>query len=117
MPEKLRIPVPDPLGLLEDLTEGAPVQLFDPLIQRETVKDVREEPLTGDQTEMYTHHLEQALRYAPCPGCKTVVIGGLTSAEIFKRMEETGMSVKEMDNAEIKKIKQYVKEKYGQAIQ
>uniref|UniRef100_A0A6M3M856 Uncharacterized protein n=1 Tax=viral metagenome TaxID=1070528 RepID=A0A6M3M856_9ZZZZ len=113
MPEKIRIPVPDPFGLLEDLTEGAPVQLFDPLIKREAVK---EEPLSGDQNEMYTHHLEQALRYAPCPGCKKVVIGGLTSAEIYKRMEETGMSVKDMDDAEIQKIKQYVKDKYGQVI-
>jgi len=107
---KLRIPVPDPFGILEDLTEGAPVQLFDPIIPREMEK---EEPLSGDQVEMYTHHLEQALRHAPCPGCKKVVIGGLTSAEIFKRMEETGMSVKEMDDAEIEKIKQFVKDKYG----
>ena len=116
MPDKIRIPVPDPLGLLEDLTEGAPVQLFDPFIPRvpHTRGDEPEpEPeLSGDQTEMYTHHLEQALRYAPCPGCKKVVMGGLTTAEVYKRMEETGMSVKEMEGAEIEKIKQHVKEKY-----
>lgn len=111
MSGKIRFPFPDPLGLLESLTEDAPVQLFDPLVPRETVND--EPVLSGNQTEMYTHHLEQALRHAPCPGCKKVVMGGLTSAEIFKYMEETGMSAKDIDDEVIEKIKQHVKEKYG----
>lgn len=108
----IRLPVPDPLGLLEDLTDGGPVQLYDPLVPREMVTDP-EEVLTGDQVEMYTHHLEQALRHAPCPGCKKVVMGGLTTAEIFKYMEETGMSAKDIGDDVIEKIKQHVKEKYG----
>ena len=111
MPENIRLPVPDPFGLLEDLTKDAPVQLFDPLVPRESVEDPADE-LSGDQVEMYTHHLEQALRHAPCPGCKKVVMGGLTTAEIFKYMEETGMSAKEIDDAEIEKIKQRVRDKY-----
>jgi len=104
---KFQIPVPDPLGLLEKITEDGPVQLFDPLVPRET-----EPELSGDQVEMYTHHLEQALKHAPCPGCKKVVMGGLTTAEIFKYMEETGLAAKDIDEAEIEKIKKHVKEKY-----
>lgn len=111
MSKKIRFPVPDPFGLLESLTEDAPVQLFDPLVPRETVND--EPVLSGNQTEMYTHHLEQALRHAPCPGCKKVVMGGLTSAEIFKYMEETGMSAKDIDDEVMEKIKQRVRDKYG----
>ena len=110
MAEKVRLPVPDPFGILEDLTEDASVQLFDPFVPHEKVKD--EPTLSGDQVQMYTHHLEQALRHAPCPGCKKVVIGGLTTAEIFKYMEETGLSAKNIDDAVIEKIKQNVKEKY-----
>ena len=109
---KKRFPVPDPLGILESITQDAPVQLFDPITSHETTKD--EEPeLSGDQVEMYTYHLEQALRHAPCAGCKKMVMGGLTTAKIFEHMEDTGLSAKDIDDAEIEKIKSDVKEMYG----
>lgn len=111
MPKNIRVPVPDPFGLLEDLTKDSPVQLFDPLVPRKSVEDPAEE-LSGDQVEMYTHHLEQALRHAPCPGCKKVVLGGLTTAEIFKYMEETGLPAKDIDDEIIENIKKHVKDKY-----
>ena len=112
MHDKKRFPVPDPLGILENITQDAPVQLFDPITSRETTKD--EEPeLSGDQVEMYTDHLEQALRHAPCAGCKKMVMGGLTTAKIFEHMEDTGLSAKDIDDAEIEKIKSDVKEMYG----
>ena len=112
MPDKLRLPIPDPLGIIESITEGAPVQLFDPITSQESSKDISPE-LSGDQVEMYTYHLEQALRHAPCPGCRKMVMGGLTTAQIYQHMEDTGLSAKDIDDAEIEKIKRNVKEKYG----
>lgn len=112
MSEKARFPVPDPLGILESITQDAPVQLFDPITSREAAKEDPSD-LTGDQIEMYNYHLEQALRHAPCPGCKKMVMGGLTTAKIFEHMEDTGLSAKDIDDAQIEKIKSDVKEKYG----
>ena len=112
MSGKARFPIPDPLGILESITQDAPVQLFDPITSHEPAKDEPPE-LTGDQVEMYTYHLEQALRHAPCPGCKKIVMGGLTTAKIYEHMEDTGLSAKDIDGAQIEKIKSDVKEKYG----
>lgn len=112
MPETIRLPIIDPFGIIESITEGAPVQLFDPITSQEQSKDKPLE-LTGDQVEMYTYHLEQALRHAPCPGCKKMVMGGLTTAQIYQHMEDTGLSAKDIDDADIEKIKSNVKEKYG----
>ncbi len=112
MPDRLRLPIIDPLGIIESITEGTPVHLFDPITSQESSKGKPPE-LSGDKVEMYTYHLEQALRHAPCPGCRKMVMGGLTTAQIYQHMEDTGLSAKDIDDAEIEKIKHNVKEKYG----
>ena len=123
MQERIRIPVPDPLGILGDLTKDMPVVLFDPLkdagemelAKRES--EVREgggkESYIDTKIEQYTHHLHEALRYAPCPGCRQLVISALVGVEIFKRMEQLGMKREDFTDDEIQRIKREIEQKYG----
>ena len=123
MQERIRIPVPDPLGILGDLTKDMPVVLFDPLkdagemelAKRES--EVREgegkESYIDTKIEQYTYHLHEALRYAPCPGCRQLVISALVGVEIFKRMEQLGMKREEFTDDEIQRIKREIEQKYG----
>jgi len=123
MQERIRIPIPDPLGILGDLTKDMPVVLFDPLkdagemelAKRES--EVREgegkESYIDTKIEQYTHHLHEALRYAPCPGCRQLVISALVGVEIFKRMEQLGMKREEFTDDEIQRIKREIEQKYG----
>lgn len=122
MKEQIRIPVPDPLGILGDLTKDMPVVLFDPLKdagEMEKAKqesEVREgagkESIIDTKIRNYTHHLEEALRYAPCPGCRTLVVSALVGVEIYKRMEQLGMKREEFTDEEIQKIKREIEQKY-----
>ena len=109
----IRIPVIDPLGLLESATKNSPVQLFDPVLGGKKEVVAQPEP-EDDGITVYKHHLKEALRHAPCPGCKKLVTGALVGVEIFEKMEETGVGVKEISQEEIEKIKQSVQEKYGE---
>jgi len=123
MQERIRIPIPDPLGILGDLTKDMPVVLFDPLkdagemelAKRES--EVREgegkESYIDTKIEQYTHHLHEALRYAPCPGCRQLVISALVGVEIFKRMEQLGMKREDFTDEEIQRIKREIEQKYG----
>lgn len=121
--EKLRIPIPDPLGILGKATEKMPIVLYDPLHDAGEMVEARKGELTvaekkgggyvESNIENYTYHLEKALKYAPCPGCRTLVLGALVGVEIYRRMEEQGMKREEFTEAEIEKIKKEVEEKYG----
>lgn len=123
MQEKIRIPVPDPLGILGDLTKDMPVVLFDPLKdagEMEKAKkesEVREEPsqesIMDTRIRNYTHHLEQALKYAPCPGCRNLVVSALVGVEIYKMMEQEGRKREEFTDDEIQKIKREIEQKYS----
>lgn len=123
MQEQIRIPVPDPLGILGDLTKDMPVVLFDPLKnagEMEKAKqesEVREEPskenIIDTKIRNYTHHLEQALKYAPCPGCRNLVVSALVGVEIYKMMELEGRKREEFTDDEIQKIKREIEQKYS----
>lgn len=115
----IRIPVPDPLGIFEDITKNAPVKLFDPVLGGKKEPVVPPAPLAQPEPELdeigrYKHHLSEAYRYAPCPGCKKLVTGALVGVEIFEKMEETGVGAKDISQDDIEKIKQSVKDKYGE---
>ncbi|MFH0904245.1 MAG: hypothetical protein V1854_03545 [Methanobacteriota archaeon] len=123
MQDKIRIPVPDPFGILGDLTKDMPVVLFDPLKNaREMEKakqesEVREEPskesIIDTKIRNYTFHLQEALKYAPCPGCRQLVISALVGVEIYKMMEQEGRTREEFTEEEIQKIKREIEEKYS----
>ncbi len=121
MPEQIRIPVPDPLGIFGDLTKDMPVVLFDPLknageMEKEKqeleVRDAKES-IVDTKIRNYTYHLEQALKYAPCPGCRHLVVSALVGVEIYKMMEQEGRKREEFTEEEIQKIKREIEQKYS----
>uniref|UniRef100_A0A6M3M9G5 Uncharacterized protein n=1 Tax=viral metagenome TaxID=1070528 RepID=A0A6M3M9G5_9ZZZZ len=125
MQERIRIPVPDPLGILGDLTKDMPVVLFDPLKnagemeqakakqESEVREDAGKESYIDTKIDQYTFHLHEALKYAPCPGCRQLVISALVGVEIFKRMEQLGMKREEFTDDEIQRIKREIEQKYS----
>lgn len=123
MQERIRIPVPDPLGILGDLTRDMPVVLFDPLKdagemeQAKKESEVREdkgkESIIDTKIEQYTFHLQEALKYAPCPSCRQLVVSALVGVEIYKMMEQQGRKREEFTDEEIQKIKREIEQKYG----
>lgn len=125
MQERIRIPIPDPFGILGDLTRDMPVVLFDPLkdageMEQAKAKQefgVREDSgrdsIIDTKIEQYTLHLQEALKSAPCPGCRQLVISALVGVEIFKRMEQLGMKREEFTDDEIQKIKREIEQNYG----
>lgn len=123
MEEKIRIPIPDPLGIFGDLTKDMPFVLFDPLINAAEIEktietsEVRDGPEDESPSDVkirkYTYHLEQALKFAPCPGCKQLILSSLVGVEIFKAMEKNDLKREDFTDEEIQNIKKRVYEKYG----
>lgn len=125
MKEQIRIPIPDPFGILGDLTRDMPVVLFDPLkdageMEQAKAKQesgVREgegkESIVDTKIRNYTHHLEEALKFSPCSGCRSLIISSLVGLEIFKRMEQLGMKREQFTDDEIQKIKREIEQKYS----
>ena len=123
MQDKIRIPVPDPFGILGDLTKDMPVVLFDPLKDAKEMEkekqesEVREgagkESIVDTKIRNYTHHLEMALKYAPCPGCRNLVVSALVGVEIYKMMEQEGRTREEFTDDEIQRIKREIEQKYS----
>lgn len=125
MQERIRIPIPDPLGILGDLTKDMPLVLFDPLKdagEMEQAKAKQEsgvrkgsgkESIIDIKIRNYTYHLEEALKYSPCPGCRQLILSALVGVEIFRRMEENGMKREDFTDDEIQKIKREIEQKYS----
>lgn len=121
MPEQIRIPIPDPLGIFGDLTKDMPVVLFDPLKDAGEIEQAKQESEVRDSKESivdtnirnYTYHLEMALKYAPCPGCRNLVVSALVGVEIYKMMEQEGRRREEFTDDEIQKIKREIEQKYS----
>jgi len=126
MQERIRIPIPDPLGILGDLTKDMPVVLFDPLKdagemeqakakqEAEVREDGGRESIVDTKIRNYTHHLQEALKFSPCPGCRSLIISALVGTEIFKRMEQLGMKREDFTDDEIQRIKREIEQKYGE---
>lgn len=120
MPEQIRIPVPDPFGLLGDLTKDMPVVLFDPLKnagemeheKQESVVREDKEDIVDKKIRKYTYHLQEALKFSPCPGCRQLIISALVGVEIYKMMEQEGRTREEFTDEEIQKIKREIEQKY-----
>lgn len=124
MLEKIRIPVPDPLGILGDLTKDMPVVLFDPLKnagEMEKAKqesEVREdkESIVDTKIAKYRQNMEQALINAPCKGCKALALSGLTSVEIYQEMSQEGKSRSDFSDKDVEEIKKRVEERYKEHL-
>ncbi len=123
MQDRIRIPIPDPLGILGDLTKDMPVVLFDPLKdaneidnakkEAEVREDSGKEDIIDAKIKRYTYHLQEALKNAPCSGCRQLVISALVGVEIYKMMEQEGRTREDFTDEEIQRIKQEIEEKYG----
>lgn len=123
MPEQIRIPIPDPFGILGDLTKDMPVVLFDPLKdagEMEKAKqesEVREgegkESIVDTKINEYEYHLKEALKVAPCSGCKALVTSALVGLAIYKRMDKEGMKREDFTDDEIQRIKREIEQKYS----
>ena len=105
--KRARIPLPDPLGLLEDLSGG---RVVDPLRLAKEMRDAKEgrDP-ADDQVDLYVHHLEQAYLHAPCPGCVSLTESALVGAEIYRRMEEKGVTKEEVKDKELDDVRESVR--------
>lgn len=106
---KLRIPAPDPLGILETITDGT---FFDPIAHalahaadsrhaaetaRVDVSRVPPDLLPDDmKIDKYMDLLKQAHRVAPCKGCKGLVESALTGAMVYKKMQESGLTAEDI---------------------
>ncbi|MDP2217180.1 MAG: hypothetical protein Q8J68_07845 [Methanolobus sp.] len=66
-----------------------------------------------DKTEQYRYHLEEALRFSPCAGCKSLTIASLVGLEIFDVMQREGKDRKDFTDEEIDRIRKGVEAKYG----
>lgn len=123
MQERIRIPVPDPLGILGDLTKDMPIVLYDPLkdagemeqakAKQESGAGSGKESIVDTKIRNYTYHLQEALKFSPCPGCRNLIISALIGVEIFKRMEQLGMKREDFTDEEIQKIKREIEQKYS----
>lgn len=80
--------------------------------KRMTVSDSTPDYLK-DKTEKYEYHLQEALRNAPCPGCKNLTIAGLVGLEIYKQMEQQGKAREDFTDAEVERIRKQVEARYG----
>jgi len=101
------IPFPDPFGVLENITDGF---LYDPIMQGAEIKkettSLTESVPSEARPEMevairkdvddYVKYLRKAYVAAPCPGCKKLVESALVGAEVYREMERTGKTVKEV---------------------
>lgn len=123
MQEQIRLPIPDPLGVLGEITRDMPVVLFDPLKDAKDIDSSKQESEVRDgpakeniidtKIKNYTYHLEQALKFAPCPGCRNLVISALVGVEIYKMMERDGKTREDFTDQEIQKIKREIEQRYG----
>lgn len=117
MVEKIRLPVPDPFGVLGEITKDMPVVLFDPIKDaRDMDESVHEsgENFVDAKIKNYEFHLQQALKFAPCPGCRKLVISALVGVEIYKMMEMQGKTREEITENEIQRIKTEIEQKYSE---
>lgn len=107
---KIKIPAPDPLGILELITGG---RFYDPLL---SVLKVKEQgvPVTGfdGQVDRYLQHLYKAYQTAPCNGCKTLVESAIVGAEVYRTMQAEGLTPEQLraDETRINEIKEKVKQ-------
>lgn len=67
----------------------------------------------ADKTEQYRHHLEAALKVAPCSGCKNLTVASLVGLEIFKQMEQQGKAREDFTDVEVERIRKQVEARYG----
>lgn len=123
MAGKLRIPFPDPLGVLKEITKGMPIETFDPLKnagemfrrggeQRSVLKEDSTD-YVDEQVRMYKYHVQEALKHAPCSGCRKIQISALVAVRIYEEMVKGGKKREEFTHEEIERIKKEIEEKYG----
>jgi len=115
---KQPVRLPDPLGILEALSGGG---IRDPyslpaLLNRGKEQSAPAAPPPRDfngKVEQYLTHLYAAYRVAPCDGCKGYVESAITAAEVFRVMQDEGITVEQVRNdpSTIDQIKEKVKKK------
>lgn len=66
-----------------------------------------------DKLKLYEFHLHEALKNAPCNGCKNLVTAALVGLEVYKTMSGSGRSRADISEEEIQRIKADVERKSG----
>lgn len=66
-----------------------------------------------DKIDRYRAALQEAMRNAPCGGCKRLVLSALVGLAIFEAMSESGKSREDISDADIDRIKKEVEQKYA----
>lgn len=92
MAKKARIPVPDPLGVLEELTENGPIQLWDPL--RAEIFGEEE----GSEVDEALEHIKKAAESLECDFCKGLNVNlseYLMKYDIIKKLQKEGRTIEE----------------------
>lgn len=108
------IPIPDPLGILEGLTDG---RFFDPLLSslQAAREDEPEPPTAGEsmegQVRVYITLLEQAYKVAPCASCRGKVESALVAAYVYQEIQRSGKSVEQITEDDLDRIRKEVKER------
>jgi len=121
--ERQRIPVPDPFGILESLTNGTfydPVRamMSQPVFGREEEKAIGPPPdllPEEERIDRYIKLLEQAYQVAPCKGCQALVESAITGAEVYREMEQAGMTAEQVrgDEEFMKSVREMVSKRLG----
>jgi hypothetical protein len=111
---ELKIPAPDPLGILEALTGG---RFYDPIRSSLTSKTEKQGISVGfdGQVDRYLGHLYDAYKVAPCNGCKSLVESAIVGAEVYRTMQAEGLTTDQLraDESKITAIKENVKRRLG----
>lgn len=66
-----------------------------------------------DKIKLYEFHLQEALKNAPCQGCKNLVTAAIVGLEIYKTMSRSDRSRADISDEEIQRIKADVERKSG----
>jgi len=110
---KVKIPAPDPLGILEVISGG---RFYDPIhavLSSTTRVPEPEVPATGfdGRVDQYLQHLYKAYKVAPCDGCKSLVESAIVGAEVYRTMQVEGLTTDQLrvDETKITAIKENVK--------
>lgn len=119
---RIKLPIPDPLGIIERATEDAPIQFWDPIAERtfhrtiepsEEIKEFIEERIekTEEDIDKALEHIKKAAESLECDFCKGLNVNlseYLMKYNIIKRLEDEGHSLEE--------AKRIYEEKYADEV-
>jgi hypothetical protein len=115
---KLKIPIPDPLGILEKATEDEPIQFWDPLAERVFYRKVEPTPELKEFVEKHEENIDKAIEHIKkaaenleCDFCKGLNVNlseYLMKYNTIRKLEDKGYTLDE--------AKKIYEEKYADEV-